>query len=71
MTEELPIAEVYRRFTGEWVVVEVTAETQTGQTARGRVVAHGKDRQEIGDAEIAFPETRPGDSPPSQGWRCR
>ena len=59
VAEELGVEEMRERFRDEWVAVEVTAEDEAGRTVRGRLIAHGKDREQVNEAETAHGRERP------------
>jgi hypothetical protein len=47
-------AAIAEKYPEEWIARAVTAEDEIGQTLRGRVIAHGKDRQAVSAAELSF-----------------
>lgn len=44
---DLTLAEIEERYTGEWVLVEETGWDEQGNPMRGAVVAHGPDRESL------------------------
>lgn len=40
------IEEIKKKFKNEWVLVEVLEEDELGRTMSGKVIAHGKNRDE-------------------------
>lgn len=46
MSEMLTMAEIERRFDGEWVLIEDPELTEHLKVARGKVIWHSKDRDE-------------------------
>lgn len=54
MVEDVTMVECFSRFADEWVCLEVLEEDEAGQTQRGRVVAHSRDKDRVLGAERAF-----------------
>lgn len=53
------IDEIREMFANEWVLVEVTKLRGPGQPAKGRVLAHHKDRMKIARLTRQFHEANP------------
>lgn len=51
---------VFHDYSGEWVCLEVVQEDKSGQTLTGKVIAHGRNREEVDRAEMEFIRKNPG-----------
>jgi hypothetical protein len=59
-TEELSIAAIERRYSDEWILIEVTKSDKLKRPLFGRVLAHSQNRRDLVKLNRTFCEENPG-----------
>jgi hypothetical protein len=54
MEEELTIAQIEKKYAGQWVVVEITETYKDGRSKKGRVIAHSSSEDELVRTVLAW-----------------
>jgi hypothetical protein len=58
--ESITIAKAYELYPDEWVPMEITRDHNDYRIAKGRVLAHAAEREELATPDRSFREQHPG-----------